>query len=73
MVGSLDHILASPGANAVVTGADIWNINSVESVALEYSRYNNNVTDYYAPDQFRASDHDPVVVGLDLPSHPGQR
>lgn len=70
MVGSLDHILASPGANAVVTGADIWNINSVESVALEYSRYNNNVTDYYAPDQFRASDHDPVVVGLNLPVTP---
>lgn len=70
LVGSLDHILASPGANAIVTGADIWNINSVESVALEYSRYNNNVTDYYAPDQFRASDHDPVVVGLDLPSIP---
>ena len=70
LVGSLDHILASPGANAVVTGADIWNINSVESVALEYSRYNNNVTDYYAPDQFRASDHDPVVVGLDLPATP---
>ncbi|KRE81557.1 ExeM/NucH family extracellular endonuclease [Arthrobacter sp. Soil763] len=66
LVGSLDHILASPAANAVVTGADIWNINSVESVALEYSRYNNNVTDYYAADQFRASDHDPVVVGLDL-------
>ncbi|HSO16493.1 MAG TPA: ExeM/NucH family extracellular endonuclease [Arthrobacter sp.] len=70
MVGSLDHILASPGANAIVTGADIWNINSVESVALEYSRYNNNVTDYYAADQFRASDHDPVVVGLDLPVTP---
>ncbi|WP_445155319.1 ExeM/NucH family extracellular endonuclease [Arthrobacter sp. Hor0625] len=66
LVGSLDHILASPAANAVVTGADIWNINSVESVALEYSRYNSNVTDYYAADQFRASDHDPVVVGLDL-------
>ncbi|NUT71889.1 ExeM/NucH family extracellular endonuclease [Pseudarthrobacter sp. C4D7] len=70
LVGSLDHILASPAANAVVTGADIWNINSVESVALEYSRYNNNVTDYYAPNQFRASDHDPVVVGLDLPATP---
>jgi 5'-nucleotidase len=70
LVGSLDHILASPAANAVVTGADIWNINSVESVALEYSRYNNNVTNYYAPDQFRASDHDPVVVGLDLPATP---
>ena len=70
LVGSLDHVLASPGANSVVTGADIWNINSVESVALEYSRYNNNVTNYYAPDQFRASDHDPVVVGLDLPAAP---
>ncbi|HSU48377.1 MAG TPA: ExeM/NucH family extracellular endonuclease, partial [Arthrobacter sp.] len=70
LVGSLDHILASPAANALVTGADIWNINSVESVALEYSRYNNNVTNYYAPDQFRASDHDPVVVGLDLPATP---
>ncbi|WP_432396979.1 ExeM/NucH family extracellular endonuclease [Pseudarthrobacter sp. L19] len=70
LVGSLDHILASPAANAAVTGADIWNINSVESVALEYSRYNNNVTDYYAPNQFRASDHDPVVVGLDLKAGP---
>ncbi len=70
LVGSLDHILASPAANAVVTGADIWNINSVESVALEYSRYNNNVTDYYLPNQFRASDHDPVVVGLNLPAIP---
>ncbi|PTT64151.1 ExeM/NucH family extracellular endonuclease, partial [Arthrobacter sp. HMWF013] len=70
LVGSLDHILASPAANAVVSGADIWNINSVESVALEYSRYNNNITNYYVPDQFRASDHDPVVVGLDLPAGP---
>ncbi|TLM82043.1 ExeM/NucH family extracellular endonuclease [Pseudarthrobacter sp. NamE5] len=70
MVGSLDHILASPAADAAVTGADIWNINSVESVALEYSRYNNNATNYYAPDQYRASDHDPVIVGLDLESAP---
>ena len=69
-MGSLDHILASPGGQRRVTGADIWNINSVESVALEYSRYNNNVTDYYAADQFRASDHDPVVVGLNLPVTP---
>ncbi len=70
LVGSLDHILASPAADGVVTGADIWNINSVESVALEYSRYNNNVTNYYAADPFRASDHDPVLVGLDLPTTP---
>jgi 5'-nucleotidase len=63
-VGSLDHILANDAALTTVTGADIWNINSVEPIALEYSRYNYNATDFYAPDQFRASDHDPLVVGL---------
>ncbi len=63
--GSLDHVLASPAANATVTGVDTWNINSAESVALEYSRYNSNVTDYYAADPYRASDHDPVIVGTD--------
>jgi 5'-nucleotidase len=64
--GSLDHVLASPAADATVTGVDTWNINSAESVALEYSRFNNNVTDYYAADPYRASDHDPVIVGMNL-------
>jgi 5'-nucleotidase len=68
MVGSLDHVLASPAADATVSGADIWNINSVESVALEYSRFNYNVTDYYASGPFRSSDHDPFVIGFDLTS-----
>jgi len=64
--GSLDHVLANPAAQALVTGVDIWNINSPESVAYEYSRFNYNATNLYAPNQFRASDHDPEVVGLDL-------
>ncbi|WP_237740694.1 endonuclease/exonuclease/phosphatase family protein [Crystallibacter crystallopoietes] len=68
MVGSLDYIFASPAADATVAGADIWNINSVESIALEYSRYNYNVTNFYAPDAYRASDHDPLIVGLELPT-----
>lgn len=63
-VGSLDHVFASPAADAAVVGADVWNINSVESVGLEYSRYNNNVTDLYRADAFRSSDHDPVIVGF---------
>ena len=67
-VGSLDHVFASPEADAAVTDVDVWNINSVESVALEYSRYNNNVTDFYAADAFRSSDHDPAIVGLSLAS-----
>jgi hypothetical protein len=43
----------------------VWNINSVESVALEYSRYNYNATNFYTDQPFRASDHDPLVVGID--------
>jgi hypothetical protein len=42
----------------------------VESVALEYSRHNYNATDFYEPGPYRASDHDPLVVGLDLPIGP---
>ncbi|GAA1537616.1 ExeM/NucH family extracellular endonuclease [Brevibacterium picturae] len=74
--GSLDHVLAldasdGPSAFDAITGADVWNINSVEALALEYSRFNYNAGDFYAPDQFRASDHDPVVVGLFEPEDDG--
>ena len=41
-------MLANDAAMDDVTGADIWNINSVESIAFEYSRFNNNVTNFYA-------------------------
>jgi 5'-nucleotidase len=63
VVGSLDHVLANPTAFRRVTGADVWNINSVEPVALEYSRYNYNATNFYEVSPFRSSDHDPLVVG----------
>ncbi|WP_262927885.1 ExeM/NucH family extracellular endonuclease [Microbacterium sp. NIBRBAC000506063] len=62
--GSLDHILLNEAARKRATGGDIWNINSGESIALEYSRYNYNGTLFYAPDAYRSSDHDPVLVGL---------
>jgi predicted extracellular nuclease len=65
LVGSLDHVFASREANPAVTGADIWNINSVEPVMYEYSRFNYNVTNLYEPTPYRASDHDPIVVGLE--------
>nr|WP_239073758.1 ExeM/NucH family extracellular endonuclease [Cellulomonas denverensis] len=62
--GSLDHVLLNQAALDRATGADIWNINSGESIALEYSRYNYHGTLFYAPDAYRSSDHDPVIVGL---------
>ncbi|MFB2555600.1 ExeM/NucH family extracellular endonuclease [Herbiconiux liangxiaofengii] len=61
--GSLDHVFASPSADAKVTGVDIWNINSGETIAKEYSRYNYNATNFYDESVFRSSDHDPVVLG----------
>ncbi len=63
-VGSLDHIYASAAADAAVTGLDVWNINAYEPVAYEYSRFNDNATNFYTDSPYRASDHDPVLVGI---------
>lgn len=62
--GSLDHILVNDYALRMSTGADHWNINSGESLALEYSRYNYHSTDFHQSGPYRSSDHDPVVLGL---------
>ena len=64
--GSLDHVLANDAAMAAFTGVEIWNINSGEALAMEYSRFNAHATDFHQPGPFRSSDHDPVKVGLDL-------
>ncbi|HWJ83969.1 MAG TPA: 5'-nucleotidase C-terminal domain-containing protein, partial [Cellulomonas sp.] len=68
--GSLDHVLLNGPALERATGADIWEINAEESIALEYSRYNYHGTLFYAPDEYRSSDHDPVVVGLTASTPP---
>ena len=65
LIGSLDHVFASPAAMEKVTGADIWNINAYESVGREYSRHLYNATDLYRADTYRASDHDPAIIGFD--------
>lgn len=73
LAGSLDHVLVSSSTLDRLTGADVWEINSGESVALEYSRYGYHGTDFYADGPYRSSDHDPVVVaftsGKDAPGH----
>lgn len=69
-VASLDYIFASPEAASLITGADIWNINSVESSAREYSRYNYNALNLFnAKTPYRSSDHDPLIVGLNCLRH----
>src|SRR5262249_38956590 len=67
--GYLDHALASPGLADQVTGAAEWHINADEPVALDYNlefKSANQQTTFYDPGPYRASDHDPLVVGLDL-------
>lgn len=69
-VGSLDHVLVSPGvmADQRVSGADVWSINSAESVLNEYSRVNYFASQLFEADTpFRSSDHDPIIVGVDVP------
>lgn len=65
-VGSLDHILASPALAEKVQEATVWSINSAEPIAHEYSRYNYNISNLYEDNEFRSSDHDPLLVGMDL-------
>lgn len=68
-MGSLDHALASGNLVSQVTGAADWHINADEPEALDYNVENKSLAQQaslYAGDAYRASDHDPVVVGLNL-------
>jgi len=69
--GSLDHALASPGLRPQVTGAHDWYINADEPSVLDYNtdfKSAGQVASLYAPDRFRMSDHNPLLVDLDLVS-----
>jgi uncharacterized repeat protein (TIGR01451 family) len=67
-VGYLDYAMAGAELLGEVTGATIWNTNADEPDLLDYNlEFNQDAQDaIYAPDAYRASDHDPVIVGLDL-------
>ncbi|TFL15992.1 ExeM/NucH family extracellular endonuclease [Jannaschia formosa] len=63
--GSLDQALASDGIADAVTGVAEWHINADEPDLLNYnSRFNDPA--FFEPSPYAASDHDPVILGLDL-------
>jgi uncharacterized protein len=67
--GALDHALGSASLVEQVAGATKWHINADEPVALDYNvefKSAAQLIDFYGPDAYRASDHDPVIVGLNL-------
>jgi uncharacterized protein len=67
--GYLDHALGTSSMTSQVTGVTEWHVNADEPNVLDYNtnfKSAGQITSLYAPDQFRNSDHDPVIVGLDL-------
>ncbi len=67
--GYLDHALGNAAITSQVTGVADWHVNADEPGILDYNtefKSAGQVDSLYAPTQFRISDHDPVIVGLDL-------
>ncbi|WP_226643050.1 ExeM/NucH family extracellular endonuclease [Microbulbifer variabilis] len=67
--GYLDHALASPSLAPLVTAAVDWHINADEPRVLDYNTENKSAEqqeNLYSTGPFRASDHDPLIVELDL-------
>lgn len=63
--GSLDHALASKSMAKQLTQFQHWNINADEPAVLDYNtefKSNTQQETLYAPDPFRSSDHDPVLI-----------
>lgn len=69
-IGSLDYLLISPNLVSSVVDARDWNINAGESTLFEYAnKYNcdkNKQCSNRFKDIFRASDHDPAVLDLNV-------
>jgi hypothetical protein len=69
--GYLDHALATVSLAAQVGGVAEWHINADEPAVLDYNvefKSAGQVASLYSADEFRIADHDPVIVGLNLPT-----
>ena len=65
--GAFDYAFATAELASQVRGAAEWHINVDEAPVLDYNLEYGRDPALFDPDSpFRSSDHDPVVVGLDL-------
>jgi predicted extracellular nuclease len=67
--GYLDYALASSSIAGQVTDTSIWHINADEPSVLDHNtefKSAGQVISLYAADEYRSSDHDPVIVDLEL-------
>jgi predicted extracellular nuclease/endonuclease I len=68
-LGYLDHALASTSLTEKVTDVTEWHINSDEPDAFDYNtnfKSDTQIAEWFAPDAYRMSDHDPVIIGFDF-------
>ncbi len=67
-LGYLDHALANSNLLNEVTGTTIWHINADEPDLIDYDMtFKADAQDaLYEPNAYRSSDHDPVIIGLDV-------
>lgn len=79
MIGYLDHALANPSMTTQVVDADEWHSSADENPLFDCSdefadagersfERKSAALPLLVPDPRRASDHDPVIVGIDLAS-----
>jgi predicted extracellular nuclease/phosphodiesterase/alkaline phosphatase D-like protein len=71
MSGALDHMLISPSLVPQAVAASDWSINAAEGAFHDYNLDTNSngnaaARDFFAPDPYRTSDHDPLLLDLDL-------
>jgi hypothetical protein len=76
-LGNLDYALATDNLANQITGTTVWHINADEISLFDYNddiqdsseasfQRESSALPIYEANAFRASDHDPVLVGLDL-------
>ncbi len=63
--GYLDHALASAALTSKVRTVTHWKINADEPSVIDYNT-EFKTQDLYTSSPFRSSDHDPVLVGIEL-------
>lgn len=67
--GYLDYAFGTESIQPQVKGVYEWHVNADEPSVLDYNtdfKSAGQVASLYAPDEFRISDHDPVLVDLAL-------
>ncbi|MEL7088090.1 MAG: hypothetical protein AAGL98_06555, partial [Planctomycetota bacterium] len=67
LTGTLDYALANAGLLPQITGATEWHVNADEPDAIDYNlEFGRDPGIFDGSVPFRNSDHDPVIIGLDL-------